>query len=68
MPRSPATNHGTSTGTRCTPAVRHGIVMARVTQRSIHFGAGGDARRSDELVMHRPTLERMRDGTYWSDL
>ena len=48
-------------------ALRHGVVMARVTQRSIHFGQAEMPDDPDELVMHRDTLEQMLAGTYWTD-
>ena len=49
-------------------ALRHGIVMSRVQQRSIHFGEAEMPDDPDDLVMHRATLEAMLDGTYWSKL
>ena len=38
-------------------ALRHGIVMARVTLRSVHFGEAELPADPDELVMHRSVLE-----------
>ncbi len=49
-------------------ALRHGIVMSRVQQRSIHFGEAEMPDDPDDLVMHRATLEAMLDGTYWPKL
>jgi aminoglycoside phosphotransferase (APT) family kinase protein len=49
-------------------ALRHGIVMSRVQQRSVHFGQAEMPDDPDDLVMHRATLEAMLDGTYWSKL
>jgi aminoglycoside phosphotransferase (APT) family kinase protein len=49
-------------------ALRHGIVMSRVQQRSIHFGEAEMPDDPDDLVMHRASLEAMLDGTYWSKL
>ena len=49
-------------------ALRHGIVMSRVQQRSVHFGEAEMPDDPDDLVMHRATLEAMLDGTYWSKL
>lgn len=49
-------------------ALRHGIIMARVEHRRIHFGEQampGDPDDPDDLVMHRATLERMLDGSHW---
>jgi aminoglycoside phosphotransferase (APT) family kinase protein len=49
-------------------ALRHGIVMTRVQQRSIHFGEAAMPDDPDDLIMHRSTLEQMLDGSYWSKL
>lgn len=45
-------------------ALRHGIVMARVKRRMIHFGEDTDTPDRDDYVMHRACLERLLDGTY----
>ncbi|NKY53557.1 phosphotransferase family protein [Nocardia vermiculata] len=45
-------------------ALRHGIVMARIKRRMIHFGEDTDCTDRDDYVMHRPTLEALLDGTY----
>ncbi|MBF6128519.1 phosphotransferase family protein [Nocardia brasiliensis] len=45
-------------------ALRHGIVMARVKRRMIHFGEDTDTPDRDDYVMHRASLERLLDGTY----
>jgi aminoglycoside phosphotransferase (APT) family kinase protein len=47
-------------------ALRHGIVMARVHARRVHFGEVEWPTDPDEVVMHRAVLARMIDGTYWS--
>jgi aminoglycoside phosphotransferase (APT) family kinase protein len=47
-------------------ALRHGIVMARVWHRRIHFGELAMPEDPDDLVMHRALLEQMLDGSYWS--
>ncbi len=49
-------------------ALRHGIVMSRVTRRSIYFGEAERPADPDDLVMHRATVEAMLDGSYWSRL
>jgi aminoglycoside phosphotransferase (APT) family kinase protein len=49
-------------------ALRHGIVMSRVGQRSAHFGEAELPDDPDDLIMHRSTLEAMLDGTYWPKL
>lgn len=49
-------------------AMRHGIIMRRVTERSILFG---DAQRPDDvddMILHRATLRSMLDGTYWAPI
>ncbi|RJO74788.1 phosphotransferase family protein [Nocardia panacis] len=45
-------------------ALRHGIVMARVKRRMIHFGEDTDVPDRDDYVMHRAGLEALLDGTY----
>ncbi|GAB2722871.1 phosphotransferase family protein [Nocardia thraciensis] len=45
-------------------ALRHGIVMARVKRRMIHFGEDTDTADRDDYVMHRPSLEALLAGTY----
>ncbi|MEU6586951.1 phosphotransferase family protein [Nocardia sp. NPDC046763] len=45
-------------------ALRHGIVMARIRRRMIHFGEAADNDDRDDYVMHRHLLEAMLDGTY----
>ena len=46
-------------------ALRHGVVMARVQRRAIHFGQATMPDDLDDLIMHRATLEAMLAGTYW---
>lgn len=45
-------------------ALRHGIVMARIKRRMIHFGEDTDTADRDDYVMHRPLLQALLDGTY----
>jgi aminoglycoside phosphotransferase (APT) family kinase protein len=40
-------------------AVRHGIVMARIKRRMIHFGEESAPDDPDDYVMHRALLERL---------
>lgn len=47
-------------------ALRHGVIMSRVTQRSILFGEQQMPADPDDLIMHRSTLEEMLAGTYWA--
>ena len=46
-------------------AIRHGVIMRRVTERSIHFGEAEAPADVDDLIIHRDTLAGMLDGTYW---
>ncbi|GAA3209038.1 phosphotransferase family protein [Nonomuraea helvata] len=43
-------------------ALRHGIVMARVWQRRIHFGEQPAPDDPDDLVLHRATIEELLAG------
>jgi aminoglycoside phosphotransferase (APT) family kinase protein len=45
-------------------ALRHGVIMARVQRRSIHFGEATMPEDPDDLVMHRASLEAMLAGSY----
>jgi aminoglycoside phosphotransferase (APT) family kinase protein len=47
-------------------AIRHGVIMRRVTERSIFFGEADPPDDIDDLIMHRSTLRGMLDGSYWS--
>jgi aminoglycoside phosphotransferase (APT) family kinase protein len=47
-------------------AMRHGIVMTRVHERRVHFGEGEWPEDVDSVIYHRPTLEKMIDGSWWS--
>jgi aminoglycoside phosphotransferase (APT) family kinase protein len=49
-------------------ALRHGIVMSRVQQRSVFFGEIEAPSDPNDLIMHRRTLEGMLEGSYWSRL
>lgn len=46
-------------------AVRHAIVMTRVTQRSILFGEAERPEDPDDMIMHRASVEELLEGTYW---
>ncbi|MFF0487707.1 phosphotransferase family protein [Nocardia sp. NPDC004068] len=48
-------------------ALRHGIVMARIKRRMIHFGEDTDTDDRDNYVMHRASLEALLAGTYQWD-
>jgi aminoglycoside phosphotransferase (APT) family kinase protein len=49
-------------------ALRHAIVMSRVARRQVLFGEIVMPDDPDDMIMHRPTLEQMLDGTYWDKL
>jgi aminoglycoside phosphotransferase (APT) family kinase protein len=49
-------------------AVRHGLNMRRVAERSILFGEAARPDDVDDLIMHRSTLSAMLDGSYWADV
>lgn len=46
-------------------ALRHGIVMARIKRRMVHFGEGEWTADPDEAIPHAGLIERMLDGSYW---
>jgi aminoglycoside phosphotransferase (APT) family kinase protein len=46
-------------------ALRHGIVMFRITRRSIHFGEAEMPADPDHAILHHAHLRRMLDGEYW---
>ncbi|MCP4038967.1 MAG: phosphotransferase family protein, partial [bacterium] len=47
-------------------ALRHAIVMARVHARSVHFGQAQWPEDIDSVIYHRPTLEQMLEGSWWT--
>jgi len=49
-------------------AMRHGVIMRRVTERSIFFGEAAAPDDIDDLIIHRATLVGMLDGTYWDGI
>ncbi len=46
-------------------AVRHAIIMTRMSERMAHFGQGERASDPDDRFPHRATLEAMLDGSHW---
>ena len=48
-------------------ALRHGIIMARIHRRSVHFGQASWEEEVDAAIPHRVLLERLLDGS-WSPL
>ena len=49
-------------------ALRHAVVMARVTLRSVHFGTAVLPEKLDDMVPHKASLQAMIDGTYWANI
>ncbi|MFG3256318.1 phosphotransferase family protein [Streptomyces sp. NPDC048172] len=49
-------------------ALRHAIVMLRIAYRRIHFGEAVPPPDPDDLIMHRASLERMLEGSYWGEV
>ncbi|MEZ5179951.1 MAG: phosphotransferase family protein [Acidimicrobiales bacterium] len=47
-------------------AMRHGVIMRRVTERAVLFGEAVRPDDVDEMIIHRETLRQMLDGTYWA--
>jgi len=46
-------------------AVRSATVLWRTTERQVHFGDVERPSDPDDMIVHRSSLERMLDGTYW---
>ncbi len=49
---------GPHAGTSPIAAMRHGVIMRRVTERSIYFGEAERPDDIDDLIIHRATLRR----------
>ena len=47
-------------------ALRHAIIMTRVTARSVHFGEAEWGDDHDACIPHRAVLAKMVDGSWWS--
>jgi aminoglycoside phosphotransferase (APT) family kinase protein len=48
-------------------ALRHAIIMSRISERMVHFGQAEPTADPDDRIPHRATLEGMLDGTFWDD-
>lgn len=46
-------------------AMRHGVIMRRVTERAVQFGEAVEPPDLDDMIIHRATLRGMLDGSYW---
>jgi aminoglycoside phosphotransferase (APT) family kinase protein len=46
-------------------AMRHGVIMRRVTERAVLFGEAVRPDDADDMIIHRETLRQMLAGTYW---
>jgi aminoglycoside phosphotransferase (APT) family kinase protein len=49
-------------------ALRHAIVMFRITRRSIRFGEAVMPENPDEAILHHAHLRKMLEGDYWAHL
>ncbi len=49
-------------------ALRHGIVMFRITRRSIRFGEATMPDDPDHAILHHAHLARMIEGVYWGEV
>lgn len=47
-------------------ALIHAVVMYRIQSRAIHFGQAEEPADTDDMILHRATLEAMLAGTYWA--
>jgi aminoglycoside phosphotransferase (APT) family kinase protein len=47
-------------------ALRHGVVMTRCMQRSVHFGEAPTPSDPEELTTNRDGIRRLMEGTYWT--
>lgn len=46
-------------------ALRHAIIMSRISERMVHFGEAEPVADPDDRIPHRATLEAMLDGSFW---
>lgn len=46
-------------------AMRHGVIMRRVTERAVLFGEAVEPPDLDDMIIHRATLHAILDGSYW---
>lgn len=49
-------------------ALQHAIIMVRIQMRAMAFGQAQMPEDPDNLILHRATLEKMLDGTYWDGI
>jgi aminoglycoside phosphotransferase (APT) family kinase protein len=49
-------------------AMRHGVIMRRVTERAVLFGEAVEPEDRDDMIIHRETLRAMLDGSYWDQV
>ena len=47
-------------------AMRHGVIMRRVTERAVLFGEAVRPDDLDDMIIHREPLKQMLDGSYWA--
>ncbi|BDH57406.1 hypothetical protein MTP03_23450 [Tsukamurella sp. PLM1] len=49
-------------------AIVHGVIMYRIATRAVDFGASVAPENADDMILHRASIEKMLDGTYWDDV
>ncbi|WP_185715223.1 phosphotransferase family protein [Mycobacteroides abscessus] len=47
-------------------ALQHAVIMVRIQMRAMAFGQAQMPGDPDDLILHRATLEKMLNGTYWA--
>jgi aminoglycoside phosphotransferase (APT) family kinase protein len=47
-------------------ALRHAIIMSRISERMVLFGHGEPPEDPDDRIPHRASLDGMLDGSFWS--
>lgn len=49
-------------------AIVHGVIMYRIQVRAIDFGISPAPDDPNDMILHRPTIEKMLAGTYWEEI
>lgn len=47
-------------------ALQHAVIMVRIQMRAMAFGLAQMPDDPDDLILHRASLEKMLNGTYWA--
>ncbi len=48
-------------------ALRHAIIMSRISDRAVHFGQAEPTEDPDDRIPHRASLEAMLEGSFWTE-